>query len=295
MYFPSYRMRRLRRTPTIRRMLRETTLSVDDLIYPLFVIAGEDVKKPISSMPGCYQLSIGNLLPEVREVAQLGIPAVLLFGIPAHKDSAATTAYDPEGIVQLAVRAIKDEFPELLVITDVCLCEYMDHGHCGVVAGRRGPQRRHAGAAGQDRGLARRSRRRHRRAVRHDGRARRRDPHRARRRGPLRHGDHGVLGEVRLGLLRPVPRGRRVGAGVRRPQDLPDGPAERRGGGPRGAPRHRGGRRHHHGEAGAAVPRRHPRASSRRRSSRSPPTTSAASTRCSRPRPTRAGSTRSAP
>jgi porphobilinogen synthase len=126
-------MRRLRRTPAIRRMLRETTLSVDDLIYPLFVIAGEDVKNPISSMPGCYQLSIGNLLPEVREVAKLGIPAVLLFGIPAHKDSAATTAYDPEGIVQLAVRAIKDEFPELLVITDVCLCEYMDHGHCGVV------------------------------------------------------------------------------------------------------------------------------------------------------------------
>jgi porphobilinogen synthase len=133
MFYPSYRMRRLRRTPTIRRMLRETTLSVDDLIYPLFVIAGENVKNAIGAMPGCFQLSIGNLLPEVREVAGLGIPAVLLFGIPAHKDSAATTAYDPEGVVQLAVRAIKDEFPELLVITDVCLCEYMDHGHCGVV------------------------------------------------------------------------------------------------------------------------------------------------------------------
>ena len=133
MYYPSYRMRRLRRTPVIRRMLRETTLSPDDLIYPLFVIAGENVKNPIGSMPGCYQLSIGNLIPEVRAVRDLGIPAVLLFGIPAHKDSAATTAYDPEGVVQLAVRAIKDEFPELLVITDVCLCEYMDHGHCGVV------------------------------------------------------------------------------------------------------------------------------------------------------------------
>jgi porphobilinogen synthase len=126
-------MRRLRRTPAIRRMLRETTLAVDDLIYPLFVIAGENVKNPIGSMPGCFQFSIGNLLPEVREVAGLGIPAVLLFGIPAHKDAAATTAYDPEGVVQLAVRAIKDEFPDLLVITDVCLCEYMDHGHCGVV------------------------------------------------------------------------------------------------------------------------------------------------------------------
>jgi porphobilinogen synthase len=133
MYYPSYRMRRLRRTPTVRRMLRETTLSPDDLVYPLFVIHGENVNNPIASMPGCAQLSIGNLLAEVREVAQLGIPAVLLFGIPAHKDSAATAAYDPEGIVQLAVKAIKDEAPDLLVITDVCLCEYMDHGHCGVV------------------------------------------------------------------------------------------------------------------------------------------------------------------
>jgi porphobilinogen synthase len=133
MYYPSYRMRRLRRTPAIRRMVRETTLSVDDLIYPFFVIAGENIKNPIASMPGCFQLSIGNLVGEVREVVELGIPAILLFGIPSHKDSAATGAYDPEGVVQMAVRAIKDEFPDLLVITDVCLCEYMDHGHCGVV------------------------------------------------------------------------------------------------------------------------------------------------------------------
>jgi porphobilinogen synthase len=133
MYYPSYRMRRLRRTPAIRNMLRETTLAIDDLIYPFFVIAGENIKNPISSMPGCFQLSIGNLLGEVREVVQLGIPAILLFGIPSHKDPAATGAYDPEGVVQMAVRAIKDEYPELVVITDVCLCEYMDHGHCGVV------------------------------------------------------------------------------------------------------------------------------------------------------------------
>ena len=132
MYYPSYRMRRLRRTPAIRNMLRETTLRLDDLIYPYFVIAGENIKNPISSMPGCFQLSIGNLIGEVREAVDLGIPAVLLFGIPSHKDSAATGAYDPEGVVQMAVRAIKDEFPELVVITDVCLCEYMDHGHCGV-------------------------------------------------------------------------------------------------------------------------------------------------------------------
>jgi porphobilinogen synthase len=133
MYYPSYRMRRLRRTPAIRDLVRETRLQLDDLVYPLFVMAGENVKNPISSMPGVFQLSIGNLLPEVREVVALGIKAVLLFGIPAHKDAAATGAYDHEGIVQMAIRAIKDEFPDLVVVTDVCLCEYTDHGHCGVV------------------------------------------------------------------------------------------------------------------------------------------------------------------
>jgi len=133
MYYPSYRMRRLRRTPAIRDLVRETRLQLDDLVYPLFVIAGENIKNPISSMPGCYQLSIGNVLPEVREIVQLGIKAILLFGIPAHKDAAATGAYDSEGIVQMAIRAIKDEFPDLVIITDVCLCEYTDHGHCGVV------------------------------------------------------------------------------------------------------------------------------------------------------------------
>ena len=133
MYYPSYRMRRLRRTPAMRDMVRETTLRVDDLICPLFVTAGENIRRPVASMPGCFQLSIGSLLAEVREVARLGIPAVLLFGIPSHKDSAATGAYDAEGVIQMAVRAIKDELPDLLVITDVCLCEYMDHGQCGVV------------------------------------------------------------------------------------------------------------------------------------------------------------------
>ena len=133
MYYPTYRMRRLRRTPALRRMLRETTLAPDDLIYPLFVTHGEKVRNPISSMPGCAQLSIGNLLAEVREAKDLGIPAVLLFGIPTHKDAAATSAYDSEGIVQMAVKAIKDDMPEMVVVTDVCLCEYTDHGHCGVV------------------------------------------------------------------------------------------------------------------------------------------------------------------
>ena len=101
MYFPTYRMRRMRRTPTLRRMMRETALSPDDFIYPLFVSHGENVKRPIASMPGCEQLSIGNLLPEVREIQRLGIPAVLLFGIPSHKDAAASSAYDSEGVVQL--------------------------------------------------------------------------------------------------------------------------------------------------------------------------------------------------
>ncbi|MGO8683129.1 MAG: porphobilinogen synthase [Thermoleophilia bacterium] len=133
MYYPSYRMRRLRRTPIIRDMVRETVLTPNDLIYPLFVTHGENVKNPIASMPGCFQLSISNLLAEVREVKSLGIPAIILFGLPDHKDSAASSAYDPEGIVQMAVKAIKQEVPELVVITDVCLCEYMDHGHCGVV------------------------------------------------------------------------------------------------------------------------------------------------------------------
>ncbi len=133
MYYPTYRMRRLRRTPALRRMLRETQLAPDDLIYPLFVSHGENVKRPIASMPGCEQLSIANLLPEVREISGLGIPAVILFGIPSHKDAAASSAYDSEGVVQLAIRAIKDEVPDLVVVTDVCLCEYMDHGHCGVV------------------------------------------------------------------------------------------------------------------------------------------------------------------
>jgi len=133
MYYPTYRMRRLRRTPAIRDLVRETTLDVDDLVYPLFVIAGENIRNPVPSMPGCYQLSIGNLVREVREVVDLGIKAVLLFGIPSHKDAAASGAYDPEGVVQLAVRALKERFPELVVMTDVCLCEYTDHGHCGVV------------------------------------------------------------------------------------------------------------------------------------------------------------------
>jgi porphobilinogen synthase len=133
MAFPQRRLRRTRRTAGLRSLVRETRLSPQDLTYPIFVSAGEDVKNPIASMPGIFQLSINHAVAEARRAHELGIPAVLLFGIPDHKDEAATGAYDPEGVVQLATRAIKDAAPELLVITDVCLCEYTSHGHCGVV------------------------------------------------------------------------------------------------------------------------------------------------------------------
>lgn len=133
MAFPVQRMRRLRRNETIRRMVRETTVTVNDLIYPLFVIYGREKRLPVNSMPGVFQISCDILREELREIHSLGIPGVLLFGIPEHKDALATAAYDDKGVVQEATRIIKDTFPDLLVITDVCLCEYMDHGHCGIV------------------------------------------------------------------------------------------------------------------------------------------------------------------
>jgi len=132
--FPVHRPRRLRGSENIRRMVRETRLSVDQLIQPFFVIHGMDVANPVGSMPGVYQFSVDRLVPQVKETWELGIPAVLLFGIPEHKDPVGSEAYDREGIIQRAIRAIKDEVPEILVITDVCLCEYTDHGHCGVVS-----------------------------------------------------------------------------------------------------------------------------------------------------------------
>jgi len=133
MTYPEHRPRRLRRNEGIRRMVRETILSVDDLIYPLFVAAGRKIRKEISSMPGVFQLSVENLVKEVREVRGLGIPAILLFGIPAKKDPVGSDACSDDGIVQTAVRAIKDAVPDILVITDVCFCEYTDHGHCGIL------------------------------------------------------------------------------------------------------------------------------------------------------------------
>ncbi|WP_027713985.1 porphobilinogen synthase [Desulfuromonas sp. TF] len=133
MFFPEYRARRLRRNDTIRRMVRETHLRTDDLIYPMFSAFGKGIKKEITSMPGIYQQSIEHIVAEAREVHELGIPAVILFGIPEAKDPVGQDAYSETGIIQETIRAIKKEVPELTVITDVCLCEYTDHGHCGVI------------------------------------------------------------------------------------------------------------------------------------------------------------------
>jgi porphobilinogen synthase len=128
------RPRRLRRTPALRRMVRETTLSVDHLIAPLFIAAGSGIVRPIRSMPGHAQLSVDQLDLEINEIAELQIPAVLLFGIPAHKDPIGSSGWDPEGPVPQAIRAIKQRAPQLTVIADVCVCEYTSHGHCGILA-----------------------------------------------------------------------------------------------------------------------------------------------------------------
>jgi porphobilinogen synthase len=136
MLFPDYRPRRLRQNEAFRRMIRETKLSVDDFILPLFAINGSDVQNPIPSMPGHFQLSVDNLLKTAASAVDLGIPAVMLFGIPEAKDPLGTRAYADDGIVQKATRAVKEKLPDLVVITDVCLCQYTDHGHCGVAEGQ---------------------------------------------------------------------------------------------------------------------------------------------------------------
>lgn len=135
MEFPAYRPRRLRRHEALRRMVRETRLSIDQLILPLFVVPGSGVVRPVGSMPGVAQRSVDKTVEECRTVRDLGIPAVILFGIPETKDATGSDAYRDDGVVPQAVRALKQALPDLMVITDVCLCEYTDHGHCGVLAG----------------------------------------------------------------------------------------------------------------------------------------------------------------
>jgi porphobilinogen synthase len=135
--FPQIRLRRLRLTERLRALVRENQVQVDDLVYPMFVVEGRGIRQEVASMPGVARFSPDRLPPEVEEITRLGIPAVILFGIPQHKDEAGSSAYDPEGVVPQSIRTIKQAAPELLVITDVCLCEYTSHGHCGIVTGDR--------------------------------------------------------------------------------------------------------------------------------------------------------------
>jgi len=133
MYYPVFRPRRLRQNETFRRLVRETRLHLEDLIQPLFVVHGRGVRQELAAMPGCCHLSVDELAKEAKEVAALGIPGILLFGLPAAKDAVGSEAYADDGIIQQAIRAVKDTVSDLLVVTDVCLCEYTSHGHCGVV------------------------------------------------------------------------------------------------------------------------------------------------------------------
>ena len=133
MGFPTVRPRRLRKNESIRRLVRETKLSVDDLIYPLFIEAGKNIKKEIPSMPGIYRYSLDKIDEELKEIIDLNIPAVLLFGIPLEKDEVGSDTWNENGVIQTAIKYIKDKYPDLYVITDVCFCEYTSHGHCGVL------------------------------------------------------------------------------------------------------------------------------------------------------------------
>ncbi|MBK3331928.1 porphobilinogen synthase [Persephonella atlantica] len=133
MAYPIHRLRRLRKNENIRRLVRENHISVDDLIYPLFIEEGKNIKKEIPSMPGIYRWSLDRIDEELEEVSNLNIPAVLLFGIPEHKDQVGSQTWNEEGIIQRAIRHIKENYPQLYIITDVCFCEYTEHGHCGVL------------------------------------------------------------------------------------------------------------------------------------------------------------------
>lgn len=137
MLFPDYRPRRMRQSEAMRRLVRETRLSVDNLIMPFFVVEGRGIKNPITPMPGQFQLSIDTLVKEATQAHKLGIPAIILFGLPEKKDALGTQAYAKEGIIQRAVAEIKSKLPDLIIVTDICLCEYTDHGHCGIIENHR--------------------------------------------------------------------------------------------------------------------------------------------------------------
>ncbi len=133
--FPEQRMRRLRRTQNIRNMVQEVQLNMNDYIYPIFVVEGEDIKNPIKSMPGIYQFSLDHLLEEVQRAVDAGVISIMLFGIPAKKDECGSEAYNDDGIIQQAVRLVREHYPDLVISTDVCMCEYTSHGHCGLIKG----------------------------------------------------------------------------------------------------------------------------------------------------------------
>ncbi len=250
------RLRRFRRTAPLRGLVRETRLSLDQFVMPLFV-APEALRN--DALPAMGRFTVDGVVREVEELVRAGVQAVILFGIPAEKDEQATGAWEDDGIVQQALRALRPRFPELVLLTDVCLCEYTSHGHCGVIVD---------GEVANDASLELLART----AVSHveagadvvapsdmmDGRVA------AIRealddRGYESIADPRLLGEVRVRVLRPVPRGGRLDARVRRPARLPDGSRERARGAARVRARHRRGRRRDHDQAGAAVPRRDPR------------------------------------
>ena len=269
MTFPAQRPRRLRRSAAFRRLVAETRLSVDDLVAPLFVREGIDEPQPIASLPGVVQHTRESLRKEVAELADLGVPAVILFGVPARKDAdRAARPGTPTASCRSRCATCADEVGDRLVLmADCCLDEYTDHGHCGVLTpARRRRQRRHHRAVRPRRGGPGRCRRPRRRPERDDGRPGRRHPRRPRRQRPPRHRHPRLLGQVRVRPVRPVPRRRRrPDRRWRRPQGLPAGLAQRARGPRRGAGRPRPGRRHGDGEAGARLPRRHRRGAGRRR------------------------------
>ena len=245
--FPATRLRRLRRTEALRSLVRETRLGLDDVVAPLFACPGEGVVRPVEGLPGIAQRSVDEVAREGAELQRLGVRAALLFGIPEEKDEEGSGAWDDDGIVQRALRALRAEAPGLTLVTDVCLCEYTSHGHCGVLRD---------GEVANDETLDLLART----AVSHveagadavapsdmmDGRVG------AIRRSLARDADRRVRGEVRLGVLRAVPRGRRVGAVVRRPARLPDGSRERARGAAGVRARPRRGRGRADGQARAA-------------------------------------------
>ena len=224
--FPDLRLRRTRELEPLRSLTRETRLDVSNFIYPLFITHGQGIRQPIEPMPGCYHLSLDMLAEEVAEIVGLGIPAVLLFGLPEEKDPVGSGAYDPEGIIQEAIRVIKQAAPNLLVIGDVCLCEYTDHGHCGIIDNRRVDNDQTLELLARTALTQVQAGARYGRSLGDDGRPDTRHPGSAERPRRGNRADNGLCRQVRLRLLRPLPGGRRFHAPVRRPAQLPDGPGQ---------------------------------------------------------------------